>query len=75
MNWREALEAVAAELHRRGEHVAARNNAMVSCGAVKAEVADAQAQIYRWIEEDLKLLVSDPGRESLAKLRRWGTKR
>jgi hypothetical protein len=71
VNWREALEAVAAELHRRGENVASKNNAMVSCGAVKAEVADAQAQIYRWIEEDLKLLTTDSGRESLVKLRRW----
>lgn len=71
MTWRLAFLAVAAELRRRGNAVASANNAMVKCGSQTAEQADAKALIYRWISDELKQLATDPGKEALAKLRRW----
>ena len=73
MNWKFAFRALAAELRRRADGVAPENNAMVKCGAVKPETADAQAAVYRWLADDLEYLTHEctPGREALSRIRRW----
>ena len=75
MIWREAFKALTRELRRREYSARSENNAMVKCGAVKAEVADAQAQTYRWIAEMLEGLTDRrDARWALNTIRRWAVK-